>query len=254
VRSSSRSNSSEDRLGNRAFGVCAWLERKKTTVLVTSIISLVLLFILHLSAVTMQISSESILQNFVTLITVILLLLIAISVLCKGVIPIVICSLGLTLVYAGILYPSYFMETVGELYYKSSHGFMSERSVLNAAHGYFLLGLFMVVMSMIVGYKPALLYIRNRPEPLDDIWHKYPIWYDNVKVVGSHDEPSVSVKSLMTPEERYLLWRYEFVLTSIYGMPHLVKPNGYVPASSKILRDRENQSMIGKSRYTGYFG
>ena len=230
------------------------VRKKKTAVLVTSIISIILLCVLHLSAVNMQVGSGSILQNFVILITAVLLLLIAPSVLCKGIVPTVVCSLGLTLAYGGILYPSYFMETVGEIYYKSSQGFMSERSVLNAAHGYFLLGIFMVVLSLILGYKPALLYIRNRPESMDSIWQKYPKWYDNVKVVGSHNEPSVSLKSLMTPEERYLAWRYEFVLTRIYGIPHLVSPEGFVPASSKILRDRESQSMIGKARYMGYYG
>jgi hypothetical protein len=201
----------------------------------------------------MKISSGSVFQNFVILITIFLLLLIVTSVVWKGIVPIAICSMGLTLTYAGILYPSYFMEAVGEFYYKSSFGFMSEKSVLNAAHGYFLLGIAMVVLSIIIGYKPTLLYTRNRPEPLDTIWQKYPIWYDSARVVGDYVEPSVSLKSLMTAEERYLLWRYEFVLTSIYGTPHLVMPNGYVPASSKILRDKENLSMMGKARYTGYF-
>ena len=253
MRSSSVPGSSKDRWGDLTSEICAWLERKRSVVLVTTAVSLGLLFVIHSSTVTMPIASGSIFQNFIILITIVLLLLIAISVVLKGIVPIAICSLGLTLVYAGILYPSYFMETVGELYYKSSYGFMSEKSVLNAAHGYFLLGIAMVILSIIIGYKPTILYTRNRPEPLDTIWEKYPIWYDNAKIVGGYVEPSVSLRSLMTAEERYLLWRYEFVLTNIYGTPHLVEPEGYVPVSSKILRDKESLSMIGKARYTGYF-
>ena len=115
--------------------------------LVTAVTSIILLFIMHMSTVTMRINSESLLQNFIILVTIVLLLIIGTSVICKGIVPIAICSLGLTLVSAGILYPSYFMETAGELYYKSSYGFMSERSVLNAAHGYILLGIAMVILS-----------------------------------------------------------------------------------------------------------
>jgi hypothetical protein len=58
---------------------------------------------------------------------------------------------------------------------------------------------------------------------------------------------------LMTTEEKYLLWRYEFVLTNIYGTPHLVKPDGFVPSQSTIFRDKTNLSMIGKAKYNGYF-
>jgi hypothetical protein len=168
-------------------------------------------------------------------------------------VTIAVCVLGLTLLYAGILFPSYVMEMVGEIYYKSSIGFITEKSVLNAAHGYFFLGIGMVIFSMIIGYKPTILYTRNRPEPLDAIWKEYPIWYDNVNVVGGYNEPSVSLKSLMTTEEQYLLWRYEFVLTDIFGTPHLVKPDGRVPVSSTIFRDKENLSMMGKAKYPGYF-
>jgi hypothetical protein len=57
----------------------------------------------------------------------------------------------------------------------------------------------------------------------------------------------------MTAEEKYLSWRYEFVLTDIYGTPYLVKPDGFVPSRSTIFRDKANLSMIGKAKYNGYF-
>ena len=171
----------------------------------------------------------------------------------KGIVTISRMCSRLTLLYAGILFPSYVMEMVGEIYYKSSIGFTTEKSVLNAAHGYFFLGIGMVIFSMIIGYKPAILYTRNRPEPLDAIWKEYPIWYDNVNVVGGYNEPSVSLKSLMTTEEQYLLWRYElYSLTSLVH-PIFVKPDGRVPVSSTIFRDKENLSMMGKAKYPGYF-
>lgn len=228
-------------------------ERKQTVLLTLAAICIVLLFILHLSTVTMQIIPGSILHKFIVLTTIFLLLPVATSIFWKGVVPIAICALGLTLLYAGVLYPSYVTDMVGKIYYKSSYGFTTEKSILNAAHGYFFLGVAMVIFSMIIGYKPAILYTRNRPQPLDTIWQKYPIWYDNAEFAIGYHEPSVTLKSLMTAEERYLLWRYEFVLTDIFGTPHLVRPDDFVPASSTIFRDKANRSMIGKAKYAGYF-
>jgi hypothetical protein len=215
--------SSKDCPTDLLSGFWIWFERKKSVLLLTAAISIVLLFVLHSSTVTMQIIPGSNLHKFIVLITIFLLLPIAISIFWKGIVPIAICALGLTLLYAGVLYPSYVTEIVGEIYYKSSYGFTTEKSILNAAHGYFFLGIGMVIFSIIIGYKPAILYTRNRPEPLDTIWQKYPIW------------------------------RYEFVLTDIFGTPYLVRPDGFVPASSTIFRDKANRSMMGKAKYTGYF-
>jgi hypothetical protein len=233
--------------------VCLFFERKQFLLLVISIISMVLLFVIHSATTAMYPDPSSSFQKFVVVITISLLLLIGCSIFSKGIVPIVICTLGLILSYAGVLYPSYIMDMVGEVYYKSSYGFTSEKSVLNASYGYFYLGISMIVFSIIVGHKPSLLYTKNRPEPSDIIWKKYPVWKDNTKVIGGYPEPSVPLRSLMTTEENYLLWRYEFVLTNIYGTPHLVKPDGFVPSRSTILRDKTNLSMIGKAKYNGYF-
>lgn len=251
--SSRRPRFSKDGPINLLSSIWIWFERKQLLLLVAAVISIVLLLVLHSSTVTIQVIPGSTLQKFIIVVTTALLLLIAISISWKGIVPIAICSLGLTLSYAGIIYPSYVMEMSGEIYYKSSYGFTSEKSVLNAAYRFFFLGIGMLIFSMIIGYKPSLLYTRNRPEPLDTDWQKYPVWSDNTKVVGGYFEPGIPLKSLMTVEEKYLLWRYEFVLTNIFGTPHLVKPDGYVPASSTIFRDKTNHSMIGKAKYTGYF-
>jgi hypothetical protein len=249
---SNSDRSSKDCPTKLLSGFSIYFERQQTVLLMIAAISIVLLFVLHLSTVTMQIIPGSILHKFILLTTIFLLLPVAISIFWKGIVPIAICALGLTLLYAGVLYPSYVTEIVGKIYYKSSYGFTTEKSILNAARGYFFLGIGMVIFSIIIGYKPAILYTRNRPQPLDTIWQKYPIWYGNAEVMGYH-EPSVSLKSLMTAEERYLLWRYEFVLTDIFGTPHLVRPDDFVPASSTIVRDKANRSMIGKAKYMGYF-
>ena len=114
------------------------------------------------------------------------------------------------------------MDMVGEVYYKSSYGFTSEKSVLNASYGYFYLGIGMIVFSMIIGHKPSILYTRNRPEPLDMIWKKYPIWeHDNAKVVGGYLEPSVPLKKL-NDSSRKNIFHGDMNLCSLTYMVHLI--------------------------------
>jgi hypothetical protein len=122
-----------------------------------------------------------------------------------------------------------------------------------ATESYFFLGIAMVVLSMIIAYKPTLLYVKNRPEPLYSLWTGYEKWYDNVQLADGYTEPSVPLRSLMSEQEKYLLWRYEYILTNIYNTFYLVKPDGFVPKNSTILRDKESGRMIGVSRYSGYF-
>ena len=118
----------------------------------------------------------------------------------------------------------------------------------------FFLGLGMVAFSIIIAYRPSILFARNRPESLEDEWSKYPVWHDNALLADGRQEPSVPVKSLMTDQDRYLLWRYEYVLADIYGTPHLVRPEGLVPKdSTRIFRDRDTGRVMGKARYSGFF-
>ena len=118
----------------------------------------------------------------------------------------------------------------------------------------FLLGISMVILSIILSYRPSLLFARNRPEPIDSEWTKYPLWHDHTLLADGRAEYSVPVKRLMTEEETYLLWRYEYILANIYGTPHLVRPEGYVPKySTSLYRDKESGRILGKARYNGFF-
>ena len=231
---------------SKYYVINEWFNGNKSLLLILSVISIMLLFLLHLTATTVQIVLGSISEKFVILTTTTLISIIAISVIWKGVASIAICAIGLTLTCIGILFPIYSVNMVGEVHYRASYGFATEQSIFNASHGYFFQGIGMIVFSIIIGYKPGLLYIRNRPEPSHIVWEKYPIWHNNTKVVEGYNDPTLVLKSLMTEEEKYLLWHYEFVLTDIYGTPYLVKPDGYVPKSSTIFRDKVSGKMIGK--------
>lgn len=233
--------------GNQYYYVInEWFNQNKSVLLALSIASIVLLFLLHLYLSMSKIDSDSISEKSVMLITIALVSIVAVSVIWKGIAPIALCAIGLTLIYFGTLFSLYAASMVGEVYHRASHGFATEQSILNLTHGYFFLGIGMVIFSIIIAYKPSLLYTRNRPEPMHIVWEEYPIWYDNTKVVERYNEPSVLLKSLMTDEEKYLLWRYEYILTDVHGVPYLVKPDKNVPRDSTILRHKISGTIIGK--------
>jgi hypothetical protein len=243
------------------FLMYEWLHRNKSLLLELNIINIIMLCFIHFFILTVQINPSSTAEKILQIITISLISIIALSIIWRGSICIAIGILGLSLIYAGILLPSYVLNILQDEKQSYPDG-KNETSMLTidqpifvATQGFFFLGIAMVVLSMIIGYRPDLLYVRNRPEPLDTIWDKYPIWYDyNKKLVGRrYSEPMVHVKSLMTAEENYLVWRYEYILADVYDTPHLVKPDSYLPKSSKIFRDKESGKMIGKAKYIGYF-
>ena len=230
-----------------------WMGSHETALLVANAGVMAFLFLLHLlppAAVPLS-------ADLVNVTAIALVGFLFVTIAWKGLIPAAICALGVVLLHNAIILPYYFPDSE-----PFRHLLINERSGASnpeAAAGvavtmHFLLGLGMVALGMIVAYAPKFLFARNRPEEKESAWSKYPVWYDNVKLAGRYSEPLVPAKSLMEDRDRYLLWRYEYVLASIYGTPHLVRPEGLVPErSTEFIRDRESGLLMGMGKYDGYF-
>ena len=234
-----------------------WFYRNKSILLALNLISIMLLLIIHLSVLPFQINPTPIAEKVIEVMTICLICIIALSLIWRGIVCIVIGILGLSLIYTGIILPSYPIDVLDDSYPDD----INVKNIINikqpvfvAAQGFFFLGMSMVGLGMIIAYRPDALYVRNRPNPLETIWESYPIWYnDNIKLLSRKPEHIIDIKSLMTDEEVYLLWRYDYILANVYGTPHLVKSDSCVPKSSTIFRDRQSGKMIGKGKYIGYF-
>ena len=240
------------------YNIYQWFYRNKSRLLQLNVISVAVLFLLHLFILIVQINSGSIAEKIIHTITIILICVMALSFSWRGIVSIAIGSLGILLIYAGVLLPSYTHGIMQESYLEGKNELNilnTKQPIIIASQGFFFLGLAMDVLTIIIAYRPDLLYVRNRPEPSDTIWDIYPIWYDmnNVKLIDRYSESYVHIKSLMTDQEIYLLWRYQYILTNVYGTQYLVKPDSYVPKSSTILRDKQSGKMIGKAEYVGFF-
>lgn len=237
----------------------AWFVRHKQTLLIVNCVSIALLFFLHMFGSFVPVSAPA-LASIVNAFAIVLAAFIFASVVWKGVVPAVICLLGVVLMHNAVILPYYpatnpaftdFMMR-GEDITRGS----AEVSSQVASTMHFFLGLGMVAFAITLAYKPGFLFARNRPrqEEEDDSWSKYPIWYDNVKLVGDHREQMVQAKTLMEDRDRYLVWRYEYVLAYVYGTAHLVRPDGLVPRKdTTFVRDEESGLLVGKARYSGYF-
>jgi hypothetical protein len=231
-----------------------WFQKNEQRLLVIDIVCIFTLFFMHLFTSMFQIYTQEI-AIAVQIAATLLVTFIALSVVWKGVVPLVICILGIVLMHNSIILPYYaqpqpIQAPVGE----TTFTLYAPLAVSVAASMHFFLGVAMVAFSIIIAYRPSILFARNRPESLDSEWSKYPVWYDNTLLANNLSELSIPVQDLMTDQDRYLLWRYEYVLADIYGTPHLVMPNGMVPKdSTRIFRDKDSGRVIGKARYTGFF-
>lgn len=233
-----------------------WFQRNEPKLLAIDVFCIALLFFMHILTSTSQTFPQEVVNIF-QIAAIALASFIFLSVMWKGIVPMLICLLGVVLMHNSVILPYYAEPETREVFFWG-RTFVLElftpSAVSMGATMNFMLGMSMAALSIIIAYRPSLLFTRNRPEPFDSEWSKYPVWQDNALLADSRVERSVSVQTLMTDQERYLLWRYEYVLANIYGEPHLVRPQGLVPEdSTAIFRDKESGRVIGKARYTGYF-
>src|SRR5919198_3564869 len=173
------SEDGDDKWNNRCSPTYEWFYRNRSTILVLSFISIILLFALHIFTTTIKILLNSALSKVIQIITIVLISLISLSIIWRGLIPIVICGLGIALIYCGIIIPSYALTLPTNGYFKGIRVLIDQHIISMATESYFFLGIAMVILSMIIAYKPTLLYVKNRPEPFHTLWTQYQKWNNN---------------------------------------------------------------------------
>jgi hypothetical protein len=217
-----------------------------------TVASLLLLSFIHIYISITIIDVNSTTFDFFHIITILILIIVFLSIMSKGIVPMAISCLGLVLLYGSTVIPSVEFDSQGTFYYKASIGNLNLEAINHGSHGFFLLGIAMVVFGIIIGYKPSILYTKNRPISAQNIWDNYPKWNEKLNLASTKTESLIGLPYLMTDTEKYLLWRYEFILVSIHDTVYQVPIYSYVPISSKILRESQSGKIIGLSKY-GYF-
>ena len=232
-------------------GARGWFERHRQTMLITNAVSVALLLMMHVYAAAMPTHSPQV-GNAVSIAAIVLASIIMLGV--EGRRPC--CDMragpGARAQFAHPPLLCAGQPRVSSFFFNNNVPMQPPSSAVAAfvaARMYFILGLFMVGLAMAIAFRPSILSTRNQPVPVDDLWSSYPVWRDSI-LEGRQTEPSVPATSLMDERDRYLMWRYEYVLADIYGKPHLVRPDGLVPKRrTAFVRDSITGLLVGKARF-----
>jgi hypothetical protein len=229
-----------------------WLRSNDRVLLRFAIIGILLLTTIHLYLSLSLVDPHSGFFDLLRIATILILLIMFVSILIKGLVPTAISCLGIVLLYGSIVIPSTIDNSLGPLYYKASTGYLTFETIIYGTHGFFLLGVAMIIVGMIVAYKPHILYTRNRPISAEQLWTKYPNWNENLQLANTRTDSLIGLSGLLNETERYLLWRYEFILVFIYGTVYRVPIYSHVPINSTVMRESKSLRIIGAPKY-GYF-
>ena len=229
------------------------LKLNEGSLILPSICSFTILIVIYIFVSSNRIDVATPTFGFLSITSFVFCTLLSLIVITKGIVPIAINCLGIVLIYGSIVVPVLGQNMLGTIYYKASIGNVTDASLHNGSLGFHFLGIFMFLMSVIIGYKPSILYTRNRPQSMETFWSKYPIWKKELMWVGIRNRPLINVASLMSEKERYLLWRYEYILASINESLFLVPINSFIPSDSVLVRERSSGKIMGVDKFIGYF-
>lgn len=206
--------------------------------------------------------SSSFLVTFAQTAIIALVALSALAVAWKGAFVGALSVLGVLLVAGSLLFPvqEYIPSTYGELdthdpddMYSPDGEFKVKHLVwrFEPAHALtpasktvmFCLGFGLVGLSMLMVYRPSMLYVRNRPvdEP------PYPVWdsKNGFATTSFRYREMVPLRNLLNAKERYMLSRYRYVQVRIGEKLYLVTSGSLVPDGSEVVRDTKNGLFLG---------
>lgn len=112
------------------------------------------------------------------------------------------------------------------------------------ADRYFIVGVFALAFCLAIAIKPNFF----KPKDADDL--PYPVWKHSKNfetVQKSSLVRLISLSSLLTYEERYVVTRYKYIIVVINGRKYLVTPYEWIPEDSTVIRDEESNFIIGIS-------
>ena len=150
-------------------GGLLWLRSNDRSLLRFAIIGILLLTIIHVYLSISLFDVHTGIFEFLHIITILILIVMFISILLKGIVPVAISCLGIVLIYGSIVIPFFFSSSLGPFYYKASIGYLNFEAINRVMH--------MLFSSWRChGYswddsriQAHILYTRNRPISTDQL-------------------------------------------------------------------------------------
>ncbi|MGI0031295.1 MAG: hypothetical protein ACRD80_06900, partial [Nitrososphaeraceae archaeon] len=112
-----------------------WLRSNERSFLRFAIIGILLLTIIHVYLSISFFDVHAGIFEFLHIITILILIVMFISILLKGIVPVAISCLGIVLIYGSIVIPFVFSSSLGPFYYKASIGYLNFEAINRGTHG-----------------------------------------------------------------------------------------------------------------------
>lgn len=102
-------------------------------------------------------------------------------------------------------------------------------------------GILNLAIGFLIAYRPNIIYVKNRL-PFE---YPYPIWNSKKSPVSRFSPQVIKVRSLFTEKEKWIIFKYRFVLVLIDKKIYLAKTNDIVPENTILLRSESGNSVLG---------
>jgi len=115
--------------------------------------------------------------------------------------------------------------------------------VAEVADLYFLMGIFALILSTAVAFRPSLFRAKGTPVELS-----YPLWTNDKDPKLRYGAAVVSlipVQSLLSFAEHHLVAKYKYIQIMIGGRIYFVSPEDWVPERSNVIREKVSGSLLG---------
>jgi hypothetical protein len=225
-----------------------WFRQRNMFWGLISFISLLLIIILQVLFILLSGINPHIRTGIDSLL-VPLLVLFPVSIFWRGSTTTILSLSGVLSLYVGMFYvyadlgaiqviPSHI---VNRLEYASTH---AAPTVAEIADFYFFMGIFAIILSMAVAFRPSIFRAKGNPVSLS-----YPVWTsesDPKLEDGASVLSLIPVQSLLTYAEHHMVTRYKYIQAIIGRTIYFVSPDDWVPQTTTyIVRDKNSGSLVG---------
>ena len=196
----------------------------------------------------LQAETNHYIRQGIDAIVVPLLALFVFSIFWRGSIPTFLSLAGAASVYAGMFYvyarAGGFLTLPPFVIHKYPAAKILESIPVNStAHFYFLVGMFALILSIVIAFKPSFFHAKgSRFKQPFQVWGSE----DYLKTSSSvNARQLVPVNGLLSLAERHLVTKYKYIQVMIGGTIYFVSPDDWVPEGSSVIRDKESGSLLG---------
>jgi len=102
-------------------------------------------------------------------------------------------------------------------------------------------GIFNIAIGLMLAYRPNMIYVKNRLA----FAYPYPIWDSKKNLIVKFSTPMIKIKSLLTENKKWIIFKYRFILVQIDNKIYLAKPKDHVPEDAILLRSKSGNSILG---------